>query len=38
MPGDSTCFNSDWLSFKDFSNVISFWWKKKDNFTAFCSL
>ena len=39
MPGDNTHFNSDWLSFKDCNDVlISFLSKKKDTFTAFCTL
>ena len=39
MPGGNTHFNSDWLSFRDCNDVlISFWCKKKDTFTAFCTL
>ena len=39
MPGGNTNFNSDWFSFKDCNYVhISFWFKKKETFTAFCTL
>ena len=39
MPGGNTHFNSDWLSFKNYIDVlISFWYKKKDTFSAFCTL
>ena len=38
MSGRNTYFNSDWLCFKDCNHIlISFWCKKRDTFTAFCT-